>query len=132
METLRLRSKERVDIIPGDEKQIRLHEFDSVVFENDALAFVLNYEEAEMTFMDFTAFFTKIKNLGRKTISIYEGDVVADVEIYPHEAVVEGIAVESAFAANEDGRIDCPLCDKNYSNESWLQKHMEKVHGTIV
>ena len=64
----------------------------------------------------------------------YQPEPVVELEILPEELQAEAEADpvtkvdDIEYAPNEDGRYECPYCERNYASEANLKAHISKAH----
>lgn len=131
MNKLELHSDTRVDILPNSSATIKIEEKLPLDVETLELA------NAEYQLVDKTEDSITIFNPTIRTYSIYPDDVIASVTLPRSDASTNIISQEVSEAFAETGEfVECPLCNKQYSNDDLghnkLQKHMEKVHEVSV
>src|SRR5690554_398989 len=105
---MKLTSKERIDILPGTSREIRLNE---EIADADKLQGT-SMKEGYVVLRGGKDYI-EILNNTRQTYSIFPNDAVAELQESVAEMKSEEVA--EAFVV-EEGTITCPLCGKEYTD----------------
>ena len=135
-ELVKVTSKERIDILPTMEKEVKVS-FSEVLPEEETVL-EITVVKPQVTIRELGKNEVKLYNASRQTYSIYPDDDVLVIKVgldenepqYLNVATVQS-DVQEAFAEEED-IYECPLCDKEYKTENGLKKHLDSKHGTTV